>query len=375
MDRLPTVLLDIAGCPSVSIPELLVGNVPRLASLYPANTAPDQPCLLGFGNLPERVRSAQRSTARIPDVRVYSVPDADVIGRSTVLKDEKIVSSADTLPPYVRLFYNKGLVPGPTHKHLSVVHHDAPMYLVTNYNTDNYGHFLLECLPKIMLVRMLFDVGMRFPILLPSSLPKFALDITNYILSFPDIVFFNVNTEVHRAKRLLLPSMFHTDYIYHKTFFEQINQLNVPSLSQNKRIYVSRSNIRESTHSFARNVINEQQIQQIAVERGFDVIYPETMDWSDQVARFSSANLIVGEYSSGMHNALFSPAATNVLVVNWVNDVQQRIAQSCSHRIGFVMPEDGNPRWFSHDRNVRQDYAVDPWEFIRAIEALCTLSR
>ena len=79
---------------------------------------------------------------------------------------------------------------------------------------------------------------------------------------------------------------------------------------------------------------------------GLTVVRPEELPWIEQVRLFASAHLIVGEYGSGMHNALFSPAGAKVVCLNVVNELQARIGNAFGHDVGYLLDPDGAPRLF-----------------------------
>ena len=376
----PKEFLDIATCPECTMDALPESAVDVFTRLIPAVPTPPIPKLFGLRPLPDAINEAHRTNVTIPEIRVYSVIQAKVFGDSHIIRDDLVVSAPDIMPPYVRYFYNNGLVGVKSGKWPKERVTSGPVYLVTNFNTDQYGHFLLESLPRLFIAKLLYDDGFRFPILIPSTFPEFARRIATMLHKDFEFLEFEVQRDIILADRVLLPSMCHTDYIFHPCFLEFLRSLasdiiftskkaKLPDVSEvnRRRIFISRSRIRAGVSSF-RAMQNYDEIETIARSRGFEIIHPQEMSWTEQVAMFANADFIVGEYGSGLHNALFARPGTCVLSINWLNGVQQHIARSCGHHIGFVLPDDNMPRSFSNDPSERQYFNVHPQHFSASLD-------
>ena len=61
---------------------------------------------------------------------------------------------------------------------------------------------------------------------------------------------------------------------------------------------------------------------------------------SSVIDHFMRADIIVGEYSSALHNSLFA-GPSQVISLNWINHVQQAICYSRKQPLTIIMPEDG----------------------------------
>ncbi len=66
-----------------------------------------------------------------------------------------------------------------------------------------------------------------------------------------------------------------------------------------RRLFISRKAFSQ------RALVNEAEIAERLRPLGFEVIYPETMSFLEQVEAFHSAALVVGSSSSALSNALF----------------------------------------------------------------------
>ena len=72
--------------------------------------------------------------------------------------------------------------------------------------------------------------------------------------------------------------------------------------------------------------------------------------------------MVVGEYGAGLHNAMFAPMGSVVISLNWINDVQSRIAQLRRQHLAFLLPSTGRPVLWS-EKAAPQGYRIDPLRF------------
>ena len=77
-------------------------------------------------------------------------------------------------------------------------------------------------------------------------------------------------------------------------------------------------------------------------KNNIESISPEKLDWTEQVYLFSNANLVIGEFGSGLHNTIFSPSATNTIVLasprmNWI---QSGISALRNQKIAYIKPKE-----------------------------------
>ncbi len=63
-----------------------------------------------------------------------------------------------------------------------------------------------------------------------------------------------------------------------------------------------------------RTCLNTAEVEHFFAGLGFQVLYPETLDFGDQVAVFSQAEVIAGFAGSAMFNAVFAPDATMLVL-------------------------------------------------------------
>jgi capsular polysaccharide biosynthesis protein len=74
-----------------------------------------------------------------------------------------------------------------------------------------------------------------------------------------------------------------------------------------ERLFVSRRQLTRTTR-----ITNEEELLDIATDYGFVEIRPERLPYSEQLRRFSEAEVVVGAHGSGLANAVFMARGTGL---------------------------------------------------------------
>jgi O-antigen biosynthesis protein WbqL len=225
---------------------------------------------------------------------------------------------------------------------------ETPIFCVTHFNMQTYGHFLLEVLPKVLLGVSLIDMGAKAQIAFPMNVNR-VRPIIESICRAEHLLPYDSSKEYLRAARVILPSTFvSAEYDLHDAFVVAIKGLigrftGLPSALAlpGPRIFISRL---KNGRSF-RLMENESELMRLAESFGFQRFHPEDWSWPDQVRIFAAATHVIGEYTSALHNTLFSPPGTKVLSLGRLNNAQQAIADAMGHDLAFVLPRGESPTY------------------------------
>lgn len=349
---------------------LLGGIVPSLLWFGSATDSPVPTDLLFPELANDEVKAHHAMPAPAPiRLGIASLPRAIVSGRSLVGSDSRLYRLGPLVPRYVDNYLGDDLPVGDrslADKRERRVR--GVTVLVTHWNSGVYGHWLVEGLTKVLLLR---QVRHRLPdvsILLPRSLPRFVADWIGIVVPEMKIEEYDDAAEYVRADRLLVPSVVFAPETHH--FHPDTGTLLTPLLptgpspQQQLHLYVSRL---EPSHY--RNMYNREEIENIAVTEGLQLVRPETMRIVDQIALFARAELVVGEFGSAMHNALFSPPGTSLLCLNWINGLQSRIAELKRQRVGYLLPSSGTPVTYRLGA-AAANYHIEPDRFRQCVRVL-----
>lgn len=203
---------------------------------------------------------------------------------------------------YSQVIYTKK-ISGPIQEDLCV--------LCVKRGANNYGHWLLEMLPKAGLaIDNIKDKRLKFIIpfnngKLKSSImrslillgvkPSQIIELTPYPMKFKQVLVFDGLTD-HGA--FISPLA-----------VAQCRKLTTRGSNYSKKLYISRRSAR------FRRAANEHRITEVARSRGFTTIDPGEISFDQQRALFSDASEIVGIMGAGMSGIVFSPPNAKVTTI------------------------------------------------------------
>ncbi len=280
-------------------------------------------------------------------ITCYFLHKAIISGSGQVFIENRLLDLPEFLPNYCRNLLNidsGGSESFHYTQKLPVRNIEKPCVVLAGHGPRVYGHFLLEVLSRLFVAKRAlkhanFDCGF----LLDAKSSPWMIQILEQYLNIKkeNIEFFDSSIERIQLNRAILPALaftndrFHpiTKELYDELFFElSLDQ----EFSKIKRIFVSRLLV-DNKNSPQRQCTNELNLLRIAAtEYGFTPVFIETMPWRLQIALFHNAEIIMGEYGSGLHNAIFSKAGTRVGAIGHLNLVQSHMGALRDHSNAFL---------------------------------------
>jgi capsular polysaccharide biosynthesis protein len=247
---------------------------------------------------------------------------------------------------------------------------DEPVVSLVGPGHLIYGHWLVDFLPKLYILRQSGIDPFAAKYLLPANTPQFALDWLQLLgISAGQFVFFEPYAEVIGAARVIVPTLLRTSSRTHPLFRSAIEYLLslIPARGARgredgtwHRVYLSRGvPLREG-----RKLLNRRAIEQIAADARYAVVRPETLSLADQLRMFALAKCIVGEYGSALHGSIFAPPGTVVCALRasarHPGFLQSGLCQVMGQKIGYVFGSVGE-----HD--VEQEFTILTQDFKTAL--------
>lgn len=369
--------------------DLLKARRPSIFWLHPyVGVLPNSPPLFPELASKEILEQHQWGPVQTQGIGLGFLPNAFVSGKSLVGEEKSLFELGPLVPTYVDNYLRRAEpdVGDTSLTYKSKRFLPGVSILLTHWNSDVYGHWLLEGLPKLLLLRRL---GHLFPNLriivpfVPSPLAHRVLSHTlrrgppsnaktylqrwaNIVLPGATIETYDPRFEYLHCEGLLSPTTLFSSptFHFHPELVALLDELPVMAARKPLRLYITRKRA-----SHYREMTNAAEIEAIAAVHGLTVIAPETLPLAEQIRMFAGARLIVGEFGSAMHNALFSPRGATVLCLNWINALQSRIAQLKEQRIGYLLPDHGAP--VKHVLGAgKASYQIDPIVFRRCLAQL-----
>ena len=220
---------------------------------------------------------------------------------------------------------------------------------VINNKSENYFHWMTESLTRVLSFKKL---NLEFPILISEDFKNLQ-----FVTKTLDILKINYkiyeNDKVFKVKNLLLTS--HTapagNYNSNILFELHKNLNNGKKSNLRKRLWVSRK------YSDRRYLINEDEIKPILDEYNIQVIYPEKMDYLEQVDLFRNAEFLGGVHGAALTNMLYMESNSKVLELRAINDAHN----NCHYSLAVGL---GNKFYYLICENdTDSNFIVDPRQF------------
>jgi O-antigen biosynthesis protein WbqL len=317
---------------------------------------------------PEQIRPTLALKADAPALGLAAVSQCWVFGRMYLGDTEHVYCSDQIFPLYVGQWAKESRNDA-TSLDLSGYQPrqvDGCVVIISHFNAPVYGHWLLECLPKLLYLKRIFACLPEFRIVVPARSPGFISAWIRHAMPSVEVLEFDRDKEYLICEKVLLPlSLCSTAYVFHPILGEMIDTLIGSQGAPSELLYLTREK-----DSWYRFMTNREEIEGIARNAGLRLVSPETLAISDQVALFARARFLVGEFGSALHNAIFSPPGTLVLGLNWINALQSRIGQLRRQQCAFLLPSDNAPLLFDNTIKAKRGYHIDPSHFERAIEEI-----
>lgn len=362
---------------------------PSISWIHPyVEVLPSSPLLFPELASKEILEQHQWGPVHTQGIGLGFLPNALVSGKSLVGDEKSLFELGPLVPTYVDNYLRRAEpdVGDTSLAHKSKRFLPGVSILLTHWNSDVYGHWLLEGLPKLLLLRRLGHLLPNLRIIVPSVPSPLASRVLSHVLRrglpsnaktylqrWADIVLPGATIETYdpcseclQCEGLLSPTTLFSSptFHFHPELVTLLDELPVTPARKPLRLYITRKRA-----SHYRELANAAEIEAIAAAHGLTVIAPETLPLAEQIRMFASAGLIVGEFGSAMHNALFSPRGATVLCLNWINALQSRIAQLKEQRIGYLLPDHGAP--VTHVLGAgKASYRIDPIVFQRCLAQL-----
>jgi len=257
----------------------------------------------------------QKAVQVVPPVYLYEFHDARIDRNGIMVLGDRFLVEETVIDYPKDADFDLGAVQ--FHKHTatwtfdgaqSITYIQAPTLLLIKHGFDNYGHWLIEMLPRLKLALEH----------LPSDVHVAVGDTAGPLWTVVLATLKALGFGPERIKRVTGASQFQTLYyvsplsrhpLYISPFttrFLAESYKSAPVVQSHRRLYVSRSDAR------FRRLRNEPELLDYLIPLGFEVVYPGQMSFADQVRVFSEAQLIVGVMGAAMTNMVFAPPGASV---------------------------------------------------------------
>ncbi|XGA79223.1 glycosyltransferase family 61 protein [Halomonas sp. CH40] len=189
---------------------------------------------------------------------------------------------------------------------------EKPVLILSKYGYRNYGHWLIEIMPKIKFI-VESGINLRDVSILVghtnTKLDKVVRDSLRMILGFePDLVAIDRPVSIKRAIYCtpITKHPFKMRPEISELFFE-LKSANLSKSKPEKMLFVTR---RSANNRFLEGA---KLVESYLVSKGFEVVDPGELVFSEQIKLFSASNVVVGIAGAAMTNTVFMEEKAKIL--------------------------------------------------------------
>lgn len=198
-----------------------------------------------------------------------------------------------------------------------------------------YGHYLVDDLPRLGLSKRLLgeEAFLKRKIVIPTATPRWAIGLLTTILQVPEenFLFFDHEREFWLLRDAIVPSYLSRHYRFHpalRTFFQSL----APDVGRPwRRLCLSRR--AWEPHKVNQRIFEQQEIfENMARERGFEIVMPETMSIPDQIRMLAETRCQIGEHGSAQHASIYNRHGMTIGTINPLTEVQTNLGRLYNDR-------------------------------------------
>jgi hypothetical protein len=192
---------------------------------------------------------------------------------------------------------------------------DKPVALVFDqWSAVNYYHWIIEALPRLLLIKKHY----------PQTRLLLVDNNLDYIKSSVELFGFQdfkklVEGEIVFAEMLVMPERMGGYWLQDINLLREVRQLvlqayKIENIVPFRKVYVSRLKAK------MRRVINEYQLYELLEEKGFEIVFFETLSFEEQIRLAAETEILIGMHGANLTNILFmSPTASVIELLNEKN--------------------------------------------------------
>ena len=190
---------------------------------------------------------------------------------------------------------------------------------------ENYGHWLLDTIPKLIVVKKFKDLNSFDAILTPNFKKKFQKDSLEYFdISKSKILDGSEITHLY-ADKITIPN--HPYWELDKHQFETVANVDKDILKSIRKIFLKENNLNEfkknkniyidrSDSNFNHNkLVNNLEIIDHLKNKDFLIVKLSELSFNEQIKLFNGAKIIIGSHGAGLTNIIFSEPSTKIIEI------------------------------------------------------------
>ena len=183
---------------------------------------------------------------------------------------------------------------------LPFTYFDEPAFLMAGPTDLNFGDWSYNFLPRLHLAEL---AGLDVPLVVNADIPGRYIDMLEALGAPRSRLRFHDPDSVSLFRRLYVPSWPSRDRLEPvESQYRVYDRARARAArGPRERLFLSRRNISK------RALVNEAEVREIFLARGFRIVCPEVDSFADNLEMFASPACVAGPYGSAFRNLHFSP--------------------------------------------------------------------
>jgi capsular polysaccharide biosynthesis protein len=193
---------------------------------------------------------------------------------------------------------------------------DGKYVLLRQLHDTNYGHWLVECLPRVDLIAEVFPLNeLHFVVSNSIQMRQVYLDSLSMVDIREDQIVFVDSGSAQFRDLIFATPITHTPWILSPRSIRSLESIGKKVIERStgirggERLYVSRNRFA------SRKIVNEDALIGVLSRFGYTIVYPETLTFFEQVWIFSSATHVVGNLGAALTNLVFCPQGVKLFAL------------------------------------------------------------
>jgi len=200
---------------------------------------------------------------------------------------------------------------------------------------ENYYHFLIEDLPRLLLLKKYGDLSQIFA---QKDTPSFAREALDYFRIRRVPTGGPIRMESLLYSRVLGESGV-TGSVASNLVRDSFRELS-PNIALGKsKLYISRERFIKKFFPTDSRVVPSARVENHLVGSGFEIIQPEQLSFVEQASAFASATTVVAPHGAGLANIIFMQPGSQVVEImspNFANPCYEILALGSGLRYSRV---------------------------------------
>ena len=175
----------------------------------------------------------------------------------------------------------------------------------------NYYHWMVFCVPKLILLSELFGVERFFMPNDLTSIPSFVWQ-TLELLGLPPEALIPISSGIHHAAELcFVHGAWPSPYTCRLTRRRLSLLDSGRQPPERKKVFL----LRKANTNIQRALVNEADVLCLCAQAGIEPVDPGGLSLREQIALFQGVDLVIGVHGAAIANMLWMPTGSNVIEI------------------------------------------------------------